>query len=576
MLRTHNNGELRRENIGQVVELVGWVAKKRNLGSLVFIDLRDRYGITQIVCREEQEEICRNIHNEYILHVKGVVALRESINPQLPTGDIEILVDEITIINTANTTPLIIADKTDALEDTRLKYRYLDLRRPVMQQKLIKRHKIIKAFRDYLDARDFVEVETPILTSTTPEGARDYLVPSRLNPGRFYALPQSPQLFKQLLMIAGFEKYYQVARCFRDEDGRSDRQPDFTQLDLEVSFIDEKEIMELVEKMMLEMFKKVENYQFKEKIKTYSYQEAMNRFGSDKPDTRISYELVDVKEIFANSSLEFLKNKEIKALNTHNLNDKITRKEIDSLGEIAKKNGARQLVFFRYQGQTLSGSLVKNMSEEEQTELVKTLALKDNDLVFLVVADYWEQACNALGQIRLTLGKRYESERLKGYDLLWVVDFPLFERNEDGSLAAAHHPFTRPYDEDLSLLDTEPLKVRSHHYDLVLNGYELGSGSLRIYDQKTQEKIFKIIGLSEKEIRERFGYFVDAFQYGTPPHAGIGLGVDRIAMILTGSESIRDVIAFPKNASAICPLTNAPTPASKEQLEELKIEVKKE
>lgn len=575
MYRTHNNGELRKVNIGQEVELVGWVAKRRNLGGLVFIDLRDRYGITQIVLKDEFEEKAKDIHNEYVLHVHGKVVLRESINKDLPTGDIEVIVSDLEIINTASNTPLIIADKTDALEDTRLKYRYLDLRRPVMQQKLIKRHKITRSFRNYLDNLDFIEVETPVLTSTTPEGARDYLVPSRLNPGRFYALPQSPQLFKQLLMIAGFEKYYQVARCFRDEDGRSDRQPDFTQLDLEVSFMNEKEVMDLVEKMMITMFKEVENYEIKYPIRQLSYKEALSRYGSDKPDTRISYELKDVTDVFKDSPLEFLKNKQIKALNAKNLGDKVSRKDIDALSEIAKKNGAKQLIFFRYNDDAFTGSLVKNMSEKELDEFKKVLDVSNNDLIFMVADELFEHVCNPLGQVRLNLGKRFESERLVGYDLLWIVDFPMFEYTDDGGLTPAHHPFTRPYDEDLPLLDTDPIKVRSHHYDLVLNGYELGSGSLRVYDQKVQEKIFEIIGLTEEQIRGRFGYFIDAFQYGTPPHAGIGLGLDRIAMILTGSESIRDVIAFPKNASAVCPMTLAPTEANEEQLKELHIEVKK-
>ena len=575
MYRTHNNGELRKVNIGQEVELVGWVAKRRNLGGLVFIDLRDRYGITQIVLKDELEEKAKDIHNEYVLHVHGKVVLRESINKDLPTGDIEVIVSDLEIINTASNTPLIIADKTDALEDTRLKYRYLDLRRPVMQQKLIKRHKITRSFRNYLDNLDFIEVETPVLTSTTPEGARDYLVPSRLNPGRFYALPQSPQLFKQLLMIAGFEKYYQVARCFRDEDGRSDRQPDFTQLDLEVSFMNEKEVMDLVEKMMITMFKEVENYEIKYPIRQLSYKEALSRYGSDKPDTRISYELKDVTDVFKDSPLEFLKNKQIKALNAKNLGDKVSRKDIDALSEIAKKNGAKQLIFFRYNDDAFTGSLVKNMSEKELDEFKKVLDVSNNDLIFMVADELFEHVCNPLGQVRLNLGKRFESERLVGYDLLWIVDFPMFEYTDDGGLTPAHHPFTRPYDEDLPLLDTDPIKVRSHHYDLVLNGYELGSGSLRVYDQKVQEKIFEIIGLTEEQIRGRFGYFIDAFQYGTPPHAGIGLGLDRIAMILTGSESIRDVIAFPKNASAVCPMTLAPTEANEEQLKELHIEVKK-
>ncbi len=577
MKRTHNNGELRRENIGQEVTLIGWVAKKRNLGSLVFIDLRDRYGITQIVCKEDFTDVTATIRNEYVLQVTGQVVLRESINKEMPTGEIEVIVSKINVVNTANTTPIIVADKTDALEDTRLKYRYLDLRRPVMQQKLIKRHNIVKSFRNYLDSLDFVEVETPVLTSTTPEGARDYLVPSRVNPGKFYALPQSPQLFKQLLMIAGMERYYQIARCFRDEDLRSDRQPDFTQLDLEVSFMEENEVMELVEKMFVKMFKDVDNYVMKEPIPRYSYKEVLSRFGSDKPDTRFGYELVDVTDIFAKTTVEILHGKQIKAVNAKSLSESITRKEIDALTLVAKKNGAKQLFWLRYADNTFSGSLAKNLTQEEMQSLKQTLHVDNNDLIFLVADEIFEVVCNSLGQVRLALGKKYQADKLVGYDMLWVYDFPLLERNlETGGLDAVHHPFTRPYDEDIPLLDTDPLKVRSHHYDLVLNGYELGSGSLRIYNHDVQQKVFELIGLTDDDINRKFGYFINAFQYGTPPHAGMGLGLDRIAMILTGSSSIRDVIAFPKNASASCPLTDAPTEASQQQLDELHISIKKD
>jgi len=577
MKRTHNNGELRLKDVNKEVTIIGWVAKKRNLGSLVFIDLRDRYGITQVVVKEEFSSITEQIHNEYILQVTGIVTERESKNKDLSTGDIEVVATNISIINSSAPLPMIIADKTDALEDTRLKYRYLDLRRPVMQQKLIKRHKITQSFRNFLDKRDFIEVETPVLTSTTPEGARDYLVPSRVNPGKFYALPQSPQLFKQLLMISGIERYYQVARCFRDEDLRSDRQPDFTQLDIEMSFLDENETMQIIEEMFVNMFKEVENYDIVSPIRRISYKEVMERYGSDKPDTRFGYELIEASNIFTNTSADILKGKICKCVNAKGLNAVITRKEIDELTYLAKKQGCKQLFFFRYADNQLSGSLVKNMSESEINNFIKTCNAENGDLIFMVADEYFEVVCNSLGQVRIALGHKYEAEKLVGYDLLWVVDFPLLERNsETGALDAVHHPFTRPFDEDLPLLETDPLKVRSHHYDLVLNGYELGSGSLRIYDHDVQQKVFELIGLTDDDINRKFGYFINAFQYGTPPHAGIGLGLDRIAMILTGSSSIRDVIAFPKNASASCPLTGAPTVASEKQLQELHIQIKKD
>jgi len=577
MMRTVNNGQLRLADVNKEVTLVGWVAKKRNLGSLVFIDLRDRYGITQVVAKEDFATLLETVHNEYILQVTGIVTERESKNKDLPTGEIEVVASNIKIVNTSAALPMIVADKTDALEDTRLKYRYLDLRRPVMQQKLIKRHKITQAFRRFLDQRDFIEVETPVLTSTTPEGARDYLVPSRVNPGKFYALPQSPQLFKQLLMISGIERYYQVARCFRDEDLRSDRQPDFTQLDIEMSFLDENETMQIIEDMFIYMFKEVENYEVAAPVRRFGYREVMERFGSDKPDTRFGFELIEASNVFANTACELIKGKVIKCINAKGLNQIITRKEIDELTYLAKKQGCKQLFFFRCQEGTLTGSLVKNLSEEEIKELMKVTNAEENDLIFMVADEFFEVTCNSLGQVRIALGHKYEAEKLVGYDMLWVTDFPLLERNlETGALDAVHHPFTRPFDEDIPLLDTDPLKVRSHHYDLVLNGYELGSGSLRIYDHDIQQKVFELIGLTEDDINRKFGFFVNAFQYGTPPHAGIGLGLDRIAMILTGSTSIRDVIAFPKNASAVCPLTNAPSVASEKQLEELHIIIKKD
>jgi len=582
MERTHNNGELRLSDVNKEVTLLGWVAKRRNLGSLVFIDLRDRYGITQVICDESLDEITSKIRNEYVLQVKGKVVQRQNPNPSLKTGEIEVEASEITIINTAETTPLIIANETDALEDTRMKYRYLDLRRPIMQEKLVIRHKITQTIREFLNNRDFIEVETPILTSTTPEGARDYLVPSRVNPGKFYALPQSPQLFKQLLMISGLERYYQIARCFRDEDLRSDRQPDFTQVDIEMSFMEEHEIMDLVEKMFAKVLKDVKDFEIKLPLRQIKYKDALEKYGSDKPDTRFGFELVALNDVFVNTEYRIFKdilgqNGYIKGINAKGLSDNISRKDIDKYTELVKKYHAKGLSWARVKEDTLEGPLAKNLTKEEINGLIKRFESNNGDILFIVSDIKFEITCLSLGALRSELGKRFTPPKKDTFDLLWIVDFPLFEFDEDTqTIMAAHHPFTRPFKEDEHLLDTEPLKVRSHHYDLVLNGYELGSGSLRIYDQEMQRKVFKIIGLSDEDIEKRFGFFVNAFKYGTPPHGGLALGLDRIAMILTNSDSIRDVIAFPKNASAIDPMSEAPSEVSLKQLEELHLKIVKD
>lgn len=580
MERTYYNGLLRESNVNENVTLLGWVAKKRNFGSLVFIDLRDRTGITQIVCKEDLSEVTSKIRNEYVLEVKGVVKVREQKNPNLPTGDIEVIASEVKIINTADTTPIIIADQTDALEDTRLKYRYLDLRRPIMQQKIIERHNIVKAMRNFLDDEGFIEIETPLLGKTTPEGARDYLVPSRVNPGKFYALPQSPQLYKQLLMISGFEKYYQVARCFRDEDLRSDRQPDFTQLDIEMSFMDEKQITDLMERLFQTMFKKVKGYELKLPIRRIGFKEALATYGSDKPDTRFGYELCDITSAFKETEFAIVKsvleqNGTVRALNAKNLSSSLSRKDIDSYTLLAKKYHAKGLMWMRYVNDNFEGPMAKNLKTEELAAIKEIANAENNDLIFAVSDISFETACNSLGAIRSSLGKRFAADKLVGFDLLWVTDFPMFEWNyDDLRYEPSHHPFTRPYEEDIKYLDSDPGRVRSHHYDLVLNGYELGSGSLRIYDEALQKKIFEICGLSEEQIRNKFGFFIDAFHYGTPPHGGVAFGIDRIAMILTNSESIRDVIAFPKNASGVCPMSEAPTFVDEKQLSDLHLEVK--
>ena len=579
MNRTHHNGDLRLENVNEHVELVGWVAKKRNFGQLVFIDLRDRSGICQLVFDESMSEALKDVRNEYVLSVSGIVLQRKDANPDLKTGEIEVKVEKFEIINKAKTTPLIIADETDALEDTRLQYRYLDLRRPVMQNKLIMRHKITLSMREYLDNNDFIEIETPMLGKSTPEGARDYLVPSRVHPGSFYALPQSPQLYKQLLMIAGFERYYQFARCFRDEDLRADRQTDFTQVDIETSFLSEVEIQTMMEEMMVKLMKEVKGIDIQAPFLRLSYEEAMNRYGSDKPDNRFGYELQDISEIFKNSEFKVFKDcidngGVIKTIVIDNFSS-ITRKEIDKYTELAKKNGAKGLVVLKAQDNELTGSARKFLSEDEVKALYGTLSLKDKDVLF-IVSDQWTKTCNVLGALRNEIGYKLGLKKKDEFSFLWVTDFPMFEWSEEQQrYVACHHPFTQPKEEDIPLLDTDIAKVKANAYDIILNGYELGGGSLRIYDNDLQEKIFEILGMSEEEIRNKFGFFIDAFQYGTPPHGGLAFGLDRIAMILSESDSIRDVIAFPKNANAKCPMSKAPTPVDPAQLEELHIEIKK-
>lgn len=580
MNRTHTNGELRLSDVNKKVTLLGWVAKRRNFGSLVFIDLRDRSGITQLVFDETSSEAIKEVRNEYILEVEGTVHERKDKNPNLETGEIEVVVDKVEIINSAKTTPLIIADETDALEDTRLKYRYLDLRRPIMQKKLLMRHAITKSLRGYLDDHGFVEIETPVLGKSTPEGARDYLVPSRVHPGCFYALPQSPQLFKQLLMISGFERYYQFARCFRDEDLRADRQTDFTQLDMEMSFLSDVEIQTMMEEMLAKLMKDVKGLDIPTPFLRLSYEEAMNRYGSDKPDNRFGMELQEITDIFTDCGFQVFKDciakgGSIKAVVVPDKAD-MTRKEIDKITELAKKNGAKGLVTLKYMHEEISGSIVKFLTEKELNALKETLALKENDLI-LIVSDAWETTCNVLGALRNHFGTVLGLKKKDEFSFLWVTDFPMFEYSEeDGRYYAKHHPFTRPKQEDMKYIDEDPSKVHAIAYDVVLNGYELGGGSLRIYDSKMQEKMFEVMGFTEEQIHERFGFFVDAFQYGTPPHGGLAFGLDRIAMILSESDSIRDVIAFPKNANAKCPMSDAPTPVDPQQLDELHIKIDNE
>ena len=580
MLRSIENGKLRREHVNQSVELVGWVAKKRNFGQLVFIDLRDRTGICQLVFDESFSEQTKNIRNEYVIHCKGTVLERKDANPDLATGEVEVKVSEVEIINDAQTTPLIIADETDALEDTRMQYRYLDLRRPVMQQRLIMRHKISKSMREYLDGQDFVEIETPMLGKSTPEGARDYLVPSRVHPGSFYALPQSPQLYKQLLMISGFERYYQFARCFRDEDLRADRQTDFTQVDIETSFLSEVEIQTMMEEMMVKLMKEVKGIDIQAPFLRLTYDEAMNRFGSDKPDNRFGMELQELTDLFKDTEFKVFQscieaNGSIKAIVVENFAEGLSRKKQDAYTNLAKKNGAKGLVILKAKDQELTGSARKFLSDEEVKSLYETLSLKDNDALF-IVSDAWNRTCTVLGALRNEIASELGLKKKNEFSFLWVTDFPMFEWSEqEGRFAACHHPFTQPKEEDIPLLDTDIASVKANAYDIILNGYELGGGSLRIYDNQLQKKIFEILGFTDEEIQAKFGFFIDAFKYGTPPHGGLAFGFDRIAMILAETDSIRDVIAFPKNASASDPMSKAPSEVDPKQLEELCISITK-
>ena len=572
MERTCFNTELNEKNVGQEVTLVGWVSKKRNLGSILFIDLRDRSGIIQVTASENVE--VPDIRNEYIISVKGKVALKEKENVNLKTGKIEVIANEIKVINTAKTTPLIIADETDALEDTRLKYRYLDLRRPIMQKYLDIRHQIKMAVHEYLSKEHFIEVETPILTLSTPEGARDYLVPSRVHHGKFYALPQSPQIFKQLLMIGGMERYYQIARCFRDEDLRADRQPDFTQIDIETSFLDQDQFLTIMEGLIKEIFAKTIGYEVKLPLRRLPYKEAMDNYGSDKPDTRFDIKLQDVKDIFANTEFGGFKDVEaLKAIVVNNVASITSRKVIDELTLEAKKFGLGGLSVIKLENDEFTGSFVKFLSEAEKAALKEKLHLANDDIIIIAAGKY-NRVCPLLGALRLKYAKQLGLIKPNTYDLLWVVDFPLFERDvENGAITSTHHPFTRPRDEDLKYLDTDPTKILSYAYDIVINGYEAGGGSLRIYDQDVQKKIFSVLGLSDEDIKRKFGFFVDAFQYGTPPHAGMAFGLDRLTMILGGTDNIRDVIAFPKNLAAVCPMSLAPNAVDKQQLDDLGIAV---
>jgi len=583
--RTRNCGRLRASDVGASVVIAGWVDSNRDHGGLVFLDLRDRYGRTQIVFDSESHadlhDRAQKLHAEDVVAVRGTVRRRPegTVNPSLPTGEIEVVAEELELLNSADTPPFEISDWSESSTEVRLKHRYLDLRRPKMQHSLITRHYICQAMRRFLTDEDFIEIETPFMTTSTPEGARDYLVPSRLHHGSFYALPQSPQLFKQLLMVAGFDKYFQIARCFRDEDSRADRQPEFTQLDVEMSFVDEEDIISIVERMLAYVLREALDTEIAAPLPRISYADALDRYGTDKPDTRYALELKDVSDVASKSEFGVFKSAVssggvVKGLRVPAASPSFSRKDLDTLTSFAQEQGAKGLAWFRVQDAALSSPIAKFFPENLQRELISLMEAQSDDLL-LFVADSRTLANNVCCLLREHLAQKLDLIPEGTFNFLWVVDFPMFELNEEsGQIEPAQHPFASPVPEDLPKLEEAPLDVRARAYDLVLNGTEIASGNIRIHKPDIQRRIFRALGITDEQAEQRFGFLLRGLSYGAPPHGGIAFGLDRFVMLLLGFDTIRDVIAFPKTQRGICPLTGAPAPAGEDQLRELGIQIR--
>lgn len=582
--RTHMCGELRLEDAGKDVVLNGWVAKARSLGSLVFVDIRDKSGITQVTFNEDIPEDllerAKSLRSEYVIGVTGAVKARASRNAKLPTGDVEVFANDLVIYSEADTPPIYIRDDDNVDENLRLKYRYLDLRKNKMQHNLTFRHKLTKLARDYFDENGFTEVETPMLIKPTPEGARDYLVPSRVNQGSFYALPQSPQMFKQLLMVSGADRYFQIVKCFRDEDLRADRQPEFTQIDLEMSFADSEDVITMQEGFLKRVMKELKGVDLKTPFPRLTYAEAMERYGSDKPDTRFEIELNKLNDIFEGSEFKVFRDAlaaggDIRGISVPGGAVEFSRKKIDKLTEEAKHYGAKGLLWIKVEEAGYASSASKFLSTEELDKVRERCRSNVGDIIFIVSAAP-KVVFDTLGWLRRKIASQLGLLDDNKFNFLWVVDFPMFEEDEDGNLKAMHHPFTQPKLDELDKLDGDILSLNADAYDIVLNGVELGGGSIRIHDRQLQDKMFQVLGLGEEERMEKFGFFIEAFKYGAPPHAGLAYGLDRMVMLLLGESSIREVIAFPKNANAECPVSGAPGKADKVQLEELGLAIVKE
>lgn len=581
-MKINNNNDFTIKDVGKEVLLHGWVMKKRDLGGVIFIDLRDRSGIIQLIVNPDNKyyDIASNLKSEYVIEVNGIIRERTNKNSNLKTGDIEVEVSKLELLNPSEDLPFEISNNTTALEDTRLKYRYLDIRRDAIKDKLITRHKITMAVKEYLDNNGFIEVETPILCRSTPEGARDYLVPSRVSKGKFYALPQSPQIYKQLLMVGGIEKYFQIAKCFRDEDLRADRQPEFTQIDMEMSFIDEFDIMNVAENMIAHIFKKIKNIDIKLPLLKMKYVDAIDYYGSDKPDLRFEMKINDITEIFKDTEFTLFKNsisnnEIINCIIAKNAQDKFSRKEIDKLTEFVKTYKANGLFYLKFENE-VSGSIAKNISEKELNSLKEKLNIENGDIVF-IISGKKNIVKTSLGALRIKLAQTLNLIDENDYKLLWVVDFPSFEYSEeDKRYYACHHPFTAPKDEDIDKLISDRGNCYSKAYDIVINGYEAGGGSIRIHNADVQKKMFEALGFTYEEAYEKFGYLMDAFKYGTPPHGGIAFGLDRLTMLLTNTDNIRDVIAFPKTASASDLMCETPNTVDESQLRDLHIGIKDE